>query len=310
MPNPPIVLAGATGDLGGRIARELTQRGASVRALVRPGTPAERTEALRKHGVSISEVNLADATSVARACEGAPCVVSALSGLREVIIDAQGVLLEGAVKAGVPRFIPSDFSIDFTRLPAGSNRNLDLRREFHTRLERAPIAATSIFNGMFTDLLVGPAPMILFRFHRVLFWGSAEQRLPFTTIQDTAAFTALAAMDSQTPRVLRVAGDVLDARGLAAVATEVTGERFQPLRAGGLGRLGAMIRVMRILGPGRHGVFPPWQGMQYMHNMFSGLAPIEPLDNERYPGLRWTSVRDVLAENEPRRRRAGGKARA
>jgi hypothetical protein len=34
--------------------------------------------------------------------------------------------------------------------------------------------------------------------------------------------------------------------------------------------------------------------MQYMRNMFSGLPKLEPLDNDRYPGLRWTTVREVL----------------
>jgi hypothetical protein len=29
--------------------------------------------------------------------------------------------------------------------------------------------------------------------------------------------------------------------------------------------------------------------------MFSGLAKLEPLDNARYPGMRWTSARNVLA---------------
>ena len=33
-----IALAGATGDLGGRIARALRGRGAAVRAIVRPGS--------------------------------------------------------------------------------------------------------------------------------------------------------------------------------------------------------------------------------------------------------------------------------
>jgi len=63
--------------------------------------------------------------------------VSALAGLRDVIVEAQTVLLDAAIKAGVPRFIPSDDSIDFTKFPAGENRNLDLRREFHQRLDKA-----------------------------------------------------------------------------------------------------------------------------------------------------------------------------
>jgi len=29
--------------------------------------------------------------------------------------------------------------------------------------------------------------------------------------------------------------------------------------------------------------------------MFDGRAKLEPLDNDRYPGMRWTTVREVLA---------------
>ena len=38
-----------------------------------------------------------------------------------------------------------------------------------------------------------------------------------------------------------------------------------------------------------------WQGMQYFHNMFSGMAKLNPLDNNRYPEMSWTRVRDVIA---------------
>jgi len=89
-----------------------------------------------------------------------------------VIVDAQTALLEGAIKAGVPRFIPSDYSIDFTKFPAGQNRNLDLRREFHERLDRAKISATTIFNGAFADMLAtGQMPVILFKLRRVTYWA-------------------------------------------------------------------------------------------------------------------------------------------
>ena len=54
------------------------------------------------------------------------CLVSALAGLRETVIDAQKIILDAAVEANVPRFIPSDYSIDFTNLKEGQNRNLDL----------------------------------------------------------------------------------------------------------------------------------------------------------------------------------------
>ena len=295
MNEPTIVVAGATGNLGGRIARALRERGARVRALVRPSTAQDKIERLRDFGVAIASIDLNNDSQVTQACSGASCVVSALQGLREVIVETQTVMLGAAIKAGVPRFIPSDYSIDFTKIAPGENRNLDLRRDFHERLAKASISATTIFNGAFADMLTGQMPLILFKLRRVLYWGNSDQRMDFTTIDDTATFTASAALDPSAPRILRIAGDQLSARELAGVASEVTGKRFRLFRAGGLGMLGALIKVARMVAPAEKEVFPAWQGMQYMRNMFDGRAKLEPLDNDRYPGMRWTAARDVLS---------------
>src|ERR1017187_4097784 len=241
MKGSTIVVAGATGNLGGRIVRSLFERGASVRALVRHGTARDKLERLQKFGVAIASVDFSSASQVALACSGASCVVSALAGLRDVIVETQTVLLDAAVMVDVPRFIPSDYSIDFTKFPPGENRNLDLRREFHQRLEKTSIRATTIFNGAFAELLTGQMPLILFKRKRVLYWGNADQRMDFTTMDDTASFTASAALDPSTPRFY----ELLSARELAAVVSEVTGKRFRLFRAGGLGMLGALIEVAR-----------------------------------------------------------------
>lgn len=295
MNEPTIVVAGATGNLGGRIARALRERGARVRALVRPSTAQDKIERLRDFGVAIASIDLNNDSQVTQACSGASCVVSALQGLREVIVETQTVMLGAAIKAGVPRFIPSDYSIDFTKIAPGENRNLDLRRDFHERLAKASISATTIFNGAFADMLTGQMPLILFKLRRVLYWGNSDQRMDFTTIDDTATFTASAALDPSAPRILRIAGDQLSARELAGVASEVTGKKFRLFRAGGLGMLGALIKVARMVAPAEKEIFPAWQGMQYMRNMFDGRAKLEPLDNDRYPGMRWTTARDVLS---------------
>ncbi|MCC9135482.1 NmrA family NAD(P)-binding protein [Pontibacter silvestris] len=290
-----IILAGATGNLGAHIARHLLQRGAIVRALVRQGSSRHAVTALRQQGASIVEVDFNSIGNLTKACSGGSCVVSALSGLREVIVDTQTRLLNAAVEAGVPRFIPSDYSIDFTKLPYRSNRNLDLRREFSETLDKAPIAATSILNGMFTDLLTGQAPVVLFGLKRVIYWGNADQLLDFTTIEATAAFTAAAALDPSTPRFLRIAGEVVNIRGVKNAASKATGKEFHLFRVGGLGVLESMIKFTRTLFPKNNEVFPPWQGMQYLHNMLSGLPKLEPLNNNRYPDIPWKSVHEVLA---------------
>jgi nucleoside-diphosphate-sugar epimerase len=296
MSDSTIVVAGASGDIGGRITKALLERGATVRALVRHSTAPDKVESLRELGATVVPADLTSASEALPACEGAACVVSALAGLRDVIVEAQTLLLYAAVSAGVPRFIPSDYSIDFTGCRAGENRNLDLRREFHTRLDKAPISATTVFNGAFAELLTGEMPMIAPRLKRVLYWGDADQRLDFTTKDDSAAFTASAALDPSTPRYLRIAGDQLSARELAVVVSEVTGEEFRPLRVGSLRALRALARIARVVAPGGDELYPAWQGMQYTCNMFEGRAKLKALDNDRYPGLQWTTVRDVLSE--------------
>ena len=217
MDHQRIVLAGATGKLGGQVLRELRQRGASVRALVRPGTTAERLAKLRNQHVEIVEADLHSRAATVQACRGASYVVSTLLGLDKVLIDAQGALLDAAVEAGVPRFIPSDYSMDYTKIAPGLNRNFDLHRQFRKRLILAPIRSTAVLNGAFMNLLTGEAPPMLFKMNRVLYWGKdPNQLIDFTTMDDTAAYTAEAALDAEAPSILRIAGEQISAAGLLA----------------------------------------------------------------------------------------------
>src|SRR5258708_36421135 len=170
--------------------------GAAVRALVRTGTARDKSEALRRCGVSVVEVDFHELDQVVKACAGASCVVSAFAGLRDVIVDTQRVLLEGSVKASVPRFIPSDFSADYTRWPQPENRTLDLRRDFSRNLNNAPIASTSILNGAFLDLLLGlsahswpdsryrPFPAFDLEACTVTYWGDPDSKLEFIKLDD------------------------------------------------------------------------------------------------------------------------------
>lgn len=284
-----IVVAGATGRLGSRIVRSLVARGADVRALVRPG------RALDVPGATVLPLDLADGPALVRACSGVDCVVSALQGLDDVIIGVQSALVDAAVEAGVPRFVPSDYSVDFTRTREGENRNLDFRRAFHRRLEGRRIRATSIYNGAFTELLNGRMPVLDLAEKCVRYWGDADQPLDFTTMDDTAAFTAAAALDPSTPGALRIAGDTKSAREICGEVGALTGTPFALVRLGSLEELTAFIERERAAAPEseRH-PYPRWQGAQYLRDMFSGRGRLEPLDNDRYP-MAWTTIRDVLA---------------
>jgi len=289
-----IAVAGATGNLGGNIIRALLEKGAVVHAIVRSTIDSIKINELEKMGVKVFRVNMADVQEVSNACMGASCVVSALAGLRDVIIDTQKILVDAAISAGVPRFIPSDYSLDFTPFSHGENRNLDYRREFHECLDKKPVAATSIFNGAFADMITGQMPLILFKQKMVLYWGDRDHKLIFTTVKDTASYTANVALDDSAPRTLRIAGDQISPREIRTIVSEISGEKFRLIRAGGPGMLSTIIKITRKLSPAENELYPAWQGMQYMRNMIDERSALKQTDNLRYPDMHWTTIRDVL----------------
>jgi NmrA-like family len=290
-----IILAGATGDLGNKIARELIRKNARVVALVRLGISSEKRKELQSLGCFVQEVDFSDSKALSEACQGGSVVVSALAGLRDVMVETQTCLLNAAVSAKVPRFIPSDFALDFTKLPADWNRNLSFRNEFRERADKADIKVTSILNGGFMNMLTGKAPFVLFKINRILCWGNPDQLTDWTTIEDTALFTAMASLDPETPRYLKIAGDQISANGLAKIMSELTGEKFKVLRPGSLGVFKFIIGLTKLLTNKTDALYPPWQGMQYMHNMYSGVAKFDKVDNDRYK-MKWVTAKELLGQ--------------
>ena len=146
------------------------------------------------------------------------------------------------------------------------------------------------------DMIGEEMPTLQPGIHKVLYWNDAEQALDFTTKDDVAEYTAAVALDDDSPRYLRVAGDSVTSRQLAEIASEITGEKYRPLWVGTTGTLNLTIRLAKFFTPETDDPFPAWQGMQYMRDMYSGEGKLLQLDNDRYPDISWTSVREYLAK--------------
>jgi len=285
-----ILVAGATGNLGQRICRELIKKKISVRAIVREGSPQQKIDALEKMGVDVFSVDLSNEQELIGACSHVSCVVSALAGLREAILETQTKLLNAAVAAGVPRFIPSDFSSDFTLMPTGENRNFDLRKEFHQILDNSQIRATSIFNGAFSDILRYNTPLFNVKEHTVAYYDDkADWKIDFTTMDDTAAFTAMAALDENAPRYLRIASFSVSPNDLVTLSEQHKESKFQLTNMGSMEDFSAYNKIQRAANPeGENELYPKWQQSQYLYSMF--LVQHPELNNDRYEGLGWSPV--------------------
>jgi len=291
-----ILVAGATGNLGEKICYELLKRGAAVRAAVRFGSDNNKIKLLKDAGIEVVEVDFTSHSMLENACSGVSCVVSALAGLKDVIVDTQAALLNAAVSAGVPHFIPSDFCTDYTNLPEGCNRNFDLRKAFAEIIDSSPIHATSVFNGAFSYVLHYDIPLLNTNHKTIGFFeDKSDWNIDFTTLENTATFTASAALDSDAPRYLRIAGFSISPEALLPVAEKVYKSSFQLENMGSMERFLETIYTLRREQPeGENELYPAWQQMQYLYSMFA--AHHQELDNERYSGIVWIGAEEALSK--------------
>jgi nucleoside-diphosphate-sugar epimerase len=116
------------------------------------------------------------------------------------------------------------------------------------------------------------------------YWGDADWRIDFTTMDDTAAYTAAAALDDSSPRTLRIASFQISPNELAAAAEEMLNESFSVVRLGNLDELAAHTKRERAAHPEwEQDLYPAWKQSQYIQSMFR--VQNAPLDNDRYPGV-------------------------
>jgi uncharacterized protein YbjT (DUF2867 family) len=298
-----ILVAGVTGMLGGKIVDALlAEGGVAVRALVRDAHPdgdeaRRRLDDIRARGVEVAVGDLRDGESLRRAVEGADGIVSAVQGGEDVIITGQTNVLRAAEQAGVGRFIPSDYAVDYRKLAEGDNPNLDLRRRFATILRESPVAHTVVLNGAFTEVELGPwGAMIDEAAGTFSYWGDGQTPVDMTVADDVARYTAAAVLDpDMANRTLQVAGDTLTLTAFHAVYQEVTGRRLEERRLGSVDELVAWIAATKRTASSPYAYLP----QQYHYAMVSGKGKLDDIQNARYPHIRPLSVRQFLQQSAP-----------
>ncbi|GAB3547406.1 NmrA family NAD(P)-binding protein [Arthrobacter tumbae] len=215
-----ILIAGATGKLGGLIAQQLSRQGEPVRVLVR-ADPAGSFGPT----VEVAFGDLKDPSSLREACKGVDAVITTANStarggadtIESVDLIGNRNLVDAAVSERVRRFI---FISSLGAHPTSTMPLLRAKGETEKHLAESGMVWTSIQPNVYIDLLLmgvvgGPAlsgaPVTLV--------GSGERKHSFVTMSDVAAYT-LAALHSPAAenQTLRLGGpEPLSWRDVVAV---------------------------------------------------------------------------------------------
>ena len=288
-----VLMAGATGMLGNRIAEHLLDRPDVVvrlllRSAVPPGTPkALAVDALVARGAQVVIGDATDPASLDPATRGADVVVSALQGGPEIIVDGQIALAEAATRNGARRFVASDFAIDLFAAPEGAPQ-FDMRRRADAAIDALPLEAVHVLNGGFMDMMLDPGTpgLVDVNAGTVTVWGTGDEPFNLTTVEDTARFTARIATDpADVSGVHYLSGAETTFNAIIDETERITGRTLNRTVAGSAEDL------RRITAEAAD----PWSVLMlwYLLAMLT-TAPFPTDDNDRYPDARPTGLRDYL----------------
>lgn len=298
MSDQTVLLAGSTGMLGARIAQHLLDAdGVRLRLLVRRATldnPAKRADLdpLVSRGAELVPGDVSDPASLEAATRGVDVVVSALQGGREVIVDGQVALARAAAVNGVRRILPSDFGLDLFKATPGDHMAFDLRREADAQIAALDIEQVNVLTGAFLDGAARPGALVVFDDEdgTATFWGTGDEHFEATTIDDTARYTARAALDPDLPTgKFAVAGDRVSFNKIVAAHARATGRRYEPRSRGDVDDLRAWIDDRHA--EGDHGTALMGRYVEYM---LSGQTRLDDVQNERYGEIEPQTLVDVM----------------
>src|SRR5687767_5974769 len=194
-----ILVAGATGFLGGEICHRLAARGEPVRGLVRVTSDRAALDRLRASGVETVVGDLRDRGSLDAACRGAHTVVSTVTTMRsrqpgdsiEATDEAgQLALVEAARDAGVAHFVFVSVSGHITDGPLAH-----AKRAVERRLRESGMTCTILRPTCFMEVWLGPALGFDAANRTATLYGSGEGRISFIALADVAEFATRAARD-------------------------------------------------------------------------------------------------------------------
>jgi uncharacterized protein YbjT (DUF2867 family) len=221
-------------------------------------------------------------------------VISALQGGPEIIVDGQVALALAAQRGGARRIVPSDFAADLFAAPPGQHPFFDWRRTADEAIAETGLEHVHVLNGAFLDGFA--SSLFDHQTRTVTFGGTGEELIEATTVDDTARYTARAALDRDLPSgKFGVVGSRVSVSLMADVVERATGQRYSRNSLGTVDELRARIADARERDAG----LETWIGDVYWLFMITGVTAVRDPQNDRYPEITPEPLEDIVRRTLP-----------
>ncbi|HEX2716188.1 MAG TPA: SDR family oxidoreductase [Gemmatimonadaceae bacterium] len=229
-----ILVAGATGYLGGEICRRLVAAKRPVRGLVRRTSDGAAIERLREWGVETVVGDLRDPLTLADACRDVEAVVSTVTSMRTrqdgdgiESTDQQGQLnlVDAAANAAVKRFVYVSYSGH-----VGEDDPLTVaKRSVEQRLQESGMEYVILRPTYFMEAWLGPMLGFDYDAGQVTVYGSGERKISWISLGDVAEFAVRVVDDPKAANsVIELGGpEALSPREVVRVFEEESGRTFR-----------------------------------------------------------------------------------
>ncbi|RWA07672.1 hypothetical protein EKO27_g7446 [Xylaria grammica] len=181
-----VAIAGSTGSLGSVVLEKVLEAGFDVTVLTRQGGGHSFPPS-----VKVAEVDYDSLDSLTNALQGQDAVVSTIAS---AALSKQLLLVEAAVKAGVKRFIPSEFGSNTvhpktSQLPSYADK-VAIRKALEKEAEAGGITYTVVINGPFLDWGLQNGFVANVKARRFTLWNGGDQLFSATTLATIARAVA------------------------------------------------------------------------------------------------------------------------
>ena len=191
-----VAIAGITGKLGTLIAQAiLSTSQASIRGLCRDQSKLAPELQGFSSRITLVEGDSTDLVTAREAVRGSQVVICCYLGSNELMTNGQKVLIDACVAEEVPRYIASDYSLDYSKLQLGDLPAKDPMIEVRAYLEGKPVTGVHVLIGCFTQTFVQYLGVWNPEENLVKHWGTGDEVWDFTTYGTCAEYVAAVALD-------------------------------------------------------------------------------------------------------------------